>query len=97
MGTIEDKYSIAVSTACKSGLEMVVIEKNSDAKIILEYIRNNTNLLRANGVNLQGNINFLTLDKVDPVPNIIQFPEVSGVKLLFNLIKPIDNKFRDAF
>jgi len=76
---------------------MVVVEKNAHAKIILDYIRNNTNFLKSQGCDLYGNINFITLDKVDPVPINIPFPDHPGVKLLFNLIKPVDDKYKPAF
>jgi len=76
---------------------MVVVEKNAHAKIILDYIRNNTNFLKSQGCDLQGNINFITLDKVDQVPPNIPFPNHQDVKLLYNLIKPVDDKFKPAF
>lgn len=85
LGTIDDKFDVAISTACPS-LENMVVDNVEVGQQCIEYLRKN-NLGRAN---------FILLDKLaqrDLTP--IQTPE--NVPRLFDLIKPKDERFRPAF
>ncbi|POS86504.1 hypothetical protein EPUL_001139 [Erysiphe pulchra] len=85
LGTISQKYDIAISTAC-SALNNFVTDTVEGAQQCIEYLRK-TNLGRGN---------FMCLDKIgvrDMSP--IETPE--NVPRLFDLIKAKDEKFRPAF
>ncbi|KIW68896.1 hypothetical protein PV04_04810 [Phialophora macrospora] len=85
LGTIDEKFDVAISTACPS-LENMVVDNVEVGQQCIEYLRKN-NLGRAN---------FILLDKLaqrDLSP--IQTPE--NVPRLFDLIKPKDERFRPAF
>lgn len=85
LGTIEEKYDVAISTACPS-LENMVVDTVEVGQQCIEHLRKN-NLGRANFILLD------RLAKKDLSP--IQTPE--NVPRLFDLIKPKDDRFRDAF
>ncbi|CAK5281499.1 unnamed protein product [Mycena citricolor] len=85
LGTIPDKYDIAVSTAC-GALHNMVVDHVEEAQSAIQYLRQH-NLGRAT---------FIVLDKcnqggMDP----IQTPE--GVPRLFDLITPKEPRFAKAF
>ncbi|EXJ94813.1 structural maintenance-chromosome 4 [Capronia coronata CBS 617.96] len=85
LGAIDEKYDVAISTACP-GLENMVVDNVEVGQQCIEYLRKN-NLGRAN---------FILLDKLaqrDLSP--IQTPE--NVPRLFDLIKPKDQRFAPAF
>ncbi|EXJ60313.1 structural maintenance-chromosome 4 [Cladophialophora yegresii CBS 114405] len=85
LGTIDEKFDVAISTACPS-LENMVVDNVEVGQQCIEYLRKN-NLGRAN---------FILLDKLaqrDLSP--IHTPE--NVPRLFDLIKPKDDRFRPAF
>ncbi|TAQ85840.1 hypothetical protein B7494_g5845 [Chlorociboria aeruginascens] len=85
LGTIEEKYDIAISTAC-GALDNFVTDTVEGGQQCIEYLRK-TNLGRGN---------FMCLDKLgsrDLAP--IETPE--NVPRLFDLIKAKDDKFRPAF
>lgn len=85
LGTISQKYDIAISTAC-SALNNFVTDTVEGAQQCIEYLRK-TNLGRGN---------FMCLDKIgarDMSP--IETPE--NVPRLFDLIKAKDEKFRPVF
>ncbi|KAH7095089.1 condensin subunit Cut3 [Paraphoma chrysanthemicola] len=85
LGTIDQKYDVAISTACPQLDNMVVDAVESGQKCI-EYLRKN-NLGRAN---------FILLDRLakrDMSP--VQTPE--DVPRLFDLVKPKDERLRPAF
>ena len=85
LGTIDEKFDVAISTACPS-LENMVVDNVEVGQQCIEYLRKN-NLGRAN---------FILLDKLsqrDLSP--IQTPE--NVPRLFDLVKPKDKKFASAF
>ena len=85
LGTIDEKYDVAISTAC-SALENMVVDTVEVGQQCIEYLRKN-NLGRANFILLD------RLAKKDLSP--IQTPE--NVPRLFDLIKSKDDKFRSAF
>ncbi|KAF7928845.1 uncharacterized protein EAE97_009687 [Botrytis byssoidea] len=85
LGTINQQFDIAISTAC-GALDNFVTDTVEAGQQCIEYLRK-TNLGRGN---------FMCLDKLgnrDLSP--IQTPE--NVPRLFDLIKPKDDKFRPAF
>jgi len=85
LGTIDEQFDVAVSTACPS-LENMVVDNVEVGQQCIEYLRKN-NLGRAN---------FILLDKLaqrDLSP--LQTPE--NVPRLFDLIKPKDPQFAPAF
>ncbi|RMZ84160.1 hypothetical protein DV738_g782, partial [Chaetothyriales sp. CBS 135597] len=85
LGAINDKYDVAISTACPA-LENMVVDNVEVGQQCIEYLRKN-NLGRAN---------FICLDKLaqrDLSP--ISTPE--NVPRLFDLIKPKDARFAPAF
>ncbi|KIW61617.1 hypothetical protein PV05_01717 [Exophiala xenobiotica] len=85
LGTIDEKFDVAISTACPA-LENMVVDNVEIGQQCIEYLRKN-NLGRAN---------FILLDKLaqrDLSP--IQTPE--NVPRLFDLIKPKDERFAPAF
>ncbi|KIX00669.1 uncharacterized protein Z518_09734 [Rhinocladiella mackenziei CBS 650.93] len=85
LGTIDEKFDVAISTACPS-LENMVVDNVEVGQQCIEYLRKN-NLGRAN---------FILLDKLarrDLSP--IQTPE--SVPRLFDLVRPKDQRFAQAF
>ncbi|OAQ71834.1 nuclear condensin complex subunit Smc4 [Purpureocillium lilacinum] len=85
LGTIDQKYDVAVSTAC-AALDNFVTETVDAGQQCIEYLRKN-NLGRGN---------FICLDKLrsrDLAP--IQTPE--NAPRLFDLVKAKEDKFRPAF
>ena len=85
LGTIDQTYDVAISTACPS-LDNIVVDTVEVGQQCINYLRQN-NLGRAM---------FILLDRLaqkDLSP--IDTPE--NVPRLFDLVKPIDDKFRPAF
>ncbi|KAE8445585.1 hypothetical protein EG329_013218 [Mollisiaceae sp. DMI_Dod_QoI] len=85
LGTIDQKYDVAISTAC-GALDNFVTDTVEGGQQCIEYLRK-TNLGRGN---------FMCLDKLgnkDMSP--IETPE--NVPRLFDLIKAKDERFRPAF
>lgn len=85
LGTIDQKYDVAVSTACPS-LENLVVDSVAVGQQCIEYLRKN-NLGRANFICLK------ELARRDL--SAVETPE--GVPRLFDLVKPKDDTFRPAF
>jgi structural maintenance of chromosome 4 len=85
LGTIDEKYDVAISTACPS-LENMVVESVEVGQQCIDYLRKN-NLGRANFILLD------RLSKKDLSP--IQTPE--NVPRLFDVVKSKDPKFAPAF
>jgi len=85
LGVIDDKYDVAVSTACPA-LNNIVVDSVEVGQSCIEYLRKN-NLGRGH---------FICLNKL---PNMdmgpVQTPE--NVPRLFDLIRPKDRKFAPAF
>lgn len=85
LGIIDDKYDIAISTGVGS-LNDYVVDTVNDAQNCIQYLRSN---------NL-GFGKFIVLEKLRKFNlNKINTPE--NVPRLFDLIKPIDEKFKPAF
>lgn len=85
LGTIDQKYDVAISTACPS-LENLVVESVETGQQCIDYLRKN-NLGRAN---------IILLDRLARRDlSSIETPE--GVPRLFDLVKSKDEMFRPAF
>ncbi|CUS22533.1 LAQU0S06e00188g1_1 [Lachancea quebecensis] len=85
LGTIDDKYDVAISTACPR-LDDVVVETVECGQQCIEHLRKNK----------LGYARFILLDKLRSFNiNPIQTP--NNVPRLFDLVHPIDNKFKNAF
>jgi structural maintenance of chromosome 4 len=88
LGTIDDKYDIAISTACP-GLDSMVVDTVETAQACIDYLRKNK----------LGYANFICLNKLrkfDLSP--IKTPgNPAVVKRLFDLIRPQQAKFAPAF
>lgn len=85
LGTIDEKFDVAISTACPS-LENMVVDTVDAGQQCIEYLRKN-NLGRAN---------FICLDKLAK-KDLSEIDTPEGAPRLFDLIKPKDEKFRPAF
>lgn len=88
LGQIDDKYDVAISTACPS-LDSMVIETVETAQTCIDYLRKNR----------LGYANFICLNKLRKF-NLgpIQAPgNPATVRRLFDLITPQDSKFLPAF
>lgn len=88
LGVIDDRYDIAISTACP-GLDSMVVETVETAQTCIDYLRKNK----------LGYANFICLNKLRKF-NLapIQTPgNPATVKRLFDLISPQDPKFLPAF
>lgn len=88
LGQIDDKYDVAISTACPA-LDSMVVETVETAQICIDYLRKNQ----------LGYANFICLDKLRHFNmNPIKTPGNSNsVKRLFDLISPKDTVFLPAF
>ncbi|KAG2337616.1 hypothetical protein BDR05DRAFT_970038 [Suillus weaverae] len=86
LGTIPDKYDVAVSTAC-SALNNMVVDTVAQGQACIEFLRKQ-NIGRAS---------FMVLEKLptDRLNERVVTPE--GVPRLFDLIKPKDPRFASAF
>lgn len=85
LGAIDQKYDVAISTACPT-LENLVVDSVEVGQQCIDYLRKN-NLGRANIILLDrlANRDMSTLDTPEGVPR------------LFDLVKPKDERFRPAF
>ncbi|CAO3607107.1 unnamed protein product [Mucor fragilis] len=85
LGVIDDRYDVAISTACPA-LDNIVVETVEAGQACIEYLRKN-NLGRAV---------FTVLDQLrHPHMKEIETPE--NVPRLFDLVEPKDERFRAAF
>ena len=85
LGAIDERYDVAISTACPS-LENMVVDSVDVGQQCIDYLRKN-NLGRAN---------FILLDRLARKElGPISTPE--DVPRLFDLVKPKDDKFAPAF
>ncbi|PWZ00072.1 hypothetical protein BCV70DRAFT_200239 [Testicularia cyperi] len=87
LGVIDDKYDVAISTACP-GLNNIVVDSVECGQACIEHLRKN-NLGRANFVLL----NSLGISQAALAP--IETPE--GVPRLFDLVQPREPRFAAAF
>ncbi|RJE26783.1 hypothetical protein PHISCL_00915 [Aspergillus sclerotialis] len=85
LGTIDEKYDVAISTACPA-LENMVVDSVEIGQHCIDYLRKN-NLGRAN---------FILLDRL-PKRDLSSIYTPEGVPRLFDLVKPREPKFAPAF
>lgn len=85
LGAIDEKYDVAISTACPQ-LENMVVESVDVGQQCIDYLRKN-NLGRAN---------FILLDRL-PRRDMSTIYTPESVPRLFDLVKPKDPKFAPAF
>ena len=85
LGTIDQRYDVAISTACPS-LDNLVVDSVAVGQQCIEYLRKN-NLGRAN---------FICLKEL-PRRDLTEIETPEGVPRLFDLVKPQDDVFRPAF
>ncbi|KAJ1638342.1 SMCs flexible hinge [Pavlovales sp. CCMP2436] len=89
LGSIDDKYDVAISTACGS-LDNIVVDDTDAAQKCVE-------LLRARKL---GVATFIMLDKVAANKGEASkrhFEAPAGSQRLFDLVKPADAKYAPAF
>ncbi|OMP85967.1 Structural maintenance of chromosomes protein 4 [Diplodia seriata] len=85
LGTIDQKYDIAISTACPA-LNNLVVDSVEVGQQCIEYLRKN-NLGRAN---------FILLDRL-PQRDLSEITTPENVPRLFDLVRSKHDKFRSAF
>lgn len=88
LGTIDDKYDVAISTACAGPLNHIVTSDTRTAEACVAYLKKN-NLGRAT---------FIMLDKLHYLQDAmrpIETPE--GAPRLFDLVKPKHERFLPAY
>ncbi|KAL5360295.1 RecF/RecN/SMC [Aspergillus floccosus] len=85
LGTIDEKYDVAISTACPA-LDNMVVDTVEVGQQCIDYLRKN-NLGRAN---------FILLDRL-PRRDMSTVFTPESVPRLFDLVKPKDPKFAPAF
>lgn len=85
LGTIPEKYDVAVSTAC-GALNNLVVDLVEQGQQCIEYLRKQN----------VGRASFLVLEKLSN-NNLDKIQTPENVPRLFDLIKPKDPKFAPAF
>ncbi|KAL7322745.1 Structural maintenance of chromosomes protein 4 [Mucor circinelloides] len=85
LGVIDDRYDVAISTACPA-LDNIVVETVEAGQACIEYLRKN-NLGRAV---------FTVLDQLRH-QNMKEIETPENVPRLFDLVEPKDERFRAAF
>jgi len=84
LGSIKDKYDVAISTACPA-LDNIVVDTTETGQQCIEYLRKNE----------LGRGTFIVLDKLSEVTATMETPE--GAPRLFDLVKPKEDRFLPAF
>jgi structural maintenance of chromosome 4 len=85
LGIIDEKYDVAISTAC-GGLNDIIVDDVKSAQECIQFLRQN-NLGRAV---------FAVLEKL-PKNDMRRISTPENVPRLFDLVKPKDKKFANAF
>ena len=88
LGTIDEKYDVAITTACPA-LDHIVVNKFEDAQRCVDY-------LRANKI---GRATFIALDKIEYVKDALarNFECPRQAQRLFDLIRSKNQNYRLAF
>jgi structural maintenance of chromosome 4 len=86
LGTIPDKYDVAVSTAC-GALNNLVVDTVEQGQSCIEYLRKQN----------VGRASFMVLEKLPPTNSIEKITTPENVPRLFDLIKPKEPRFAPAF
>ncbi|SCU90344.1 LADA_0F03422g1_1 [Lachancea dasiensis] len=85
LGTIDDKYDVAISTACPR-LDDIVVDSVECGQQCIEYLRKNK----------LGYARFILLDKLR-THNALPVGAPRNVPRLFDLVKPNHERFKSAF
>ena len=85
LGTIDQKYDVAISTACPS-LENLVVDSVEVGQQCIDYLRKNS----------LGRANIVLLDRLAR-RDLCTIDTPEGVPRLFDLVKSTDERFRPAF
>jgi structural maintenance of chromosome 4 len=87
LGTIPEKYDVAVTTACGS-LNNMVVDTVDQGQNCIEYLRQQN----------VGRASFIVLEKVgEHLPGMKKIPTPEDVPRLYDLIAPKDPRFAAAF
>ena len=86
LGTIPEKYDVAISTACPS-LNHLVVDTVEQGQSCIEYLRKQN----------VGRASFIVLEKLPADGRLEKIPTPENVPRLFDLVKPKDPKFATAF
>ncbi|KAF8899368.1 hypothetical protein BD779DRAFT_1607830 [Infundibulicybe gibba] len=86
LGTIPDKYDVAISTACGS-LHHMVVDKVDQGQACIEYLRSQN----------VGRASFMVLEKITQTHGMEKIATPENVPRLFDLIKPKEPRFAPAF
>ncbi|KAI0066534.1 hypothetical protein BV25DRAFT_1849078 [Artomyces pyxidatus] len=86
LGTIDDKYDVAISTACGQ-LHNMVVDTVDQGQACIEYLRNQ-NIGRAS---------FIVLDKLNYGSSMAPIQTPENAPRLFDLIKFKEERFKPAF
>lgn len=86
LGTIPDKYDVAVSTAC-GALNNLVVDTVEQGQGCIEYLRKQN----------VGRASFMVLEKLNQSNGLDKIATPENVPRLFDLIKPKDPRFAPAF
>ncbi|KKK20217.1 hypothetical protein AOCH_005760 [Aspergillus ochraceoroseus] len=85
LGTIDEKYDVAISTACPA-LDNMVVDTVEVGQQCIDYLRKNS----------LGRANFILLDRL-PKRDLATIFTPESVPRLFDLVKPKDPQFAPAF
>ena len=86
LGVIDDKYDVAISTAC-SALDNIVVDSDEVGRACIEFLRSN-NIGRAR---------FILLNKISSNMDIRPIKTPENVPRLFDLVRPKEEKYALAF
>ena len=86
LGTIPDKYDVAVSTAC-GALNNLVVDTVEQGQGCIEYLRKQN----------VGRASFMVLEKLNQSNGLDKIATPENVPRLFDLIKPKEPRFAPAF
>ncbi|ETW86671.1 hypothetical protein HETIRDRAFT_58645 [Heterobasidion irregulare TC 32-1] len=86
LGTIPDKYDVAISTAC-GALNNMVVDTVEQGQACIEYLRKQN----------VGRASFMVLEKLSQTSGMERIQTPENVPRLFDLIKPKESRFAAAF
>ncbi|KAF8661434.1 hypothetical protein AX16_001352 [Volvariella volvacea WC 439] len=86
LGTIPDKYDVAITTACPS-LNHLIVDKVDQGQECIEYLRRQS----------VGRASFMVLEKLSKSSGMNPIATPENVPRLFDLVKPKEPKFAPAF
>lgn len=86
LGTIPEKYDVAVSTACGS-LNHMVVDTVDQGQACIEHLRKQN----------VGRASFMVLEKIGDLPGKAQIQTPENVPRLFDLITPKEPRFASVF